>query len=114
MKNSHSLLISKYYECANQPNIFSQDLLIEFLPFPTLTEFSVLNKYSFSLTTKMLFIFLIFQALRSLSNYNITHMDLKPNNILTHYFNLIRLIDFGESYHPLNLDSHSLTVLLKS
>ena len=68
---------------------------MEFLPFPTLAEFIVLNKHSLSLTTKMHFIFSIVQALRSLARYNIAHMDLKPNNILTHYFNTIRLVDLG-------------------
>jgi serine/threonine protein kinase len=95
MRNSHSLLINKYYEPSNQPNIFSKDLLMEFLPFPTLTEFAILNRHSVSLTTKIHFIFLIVQALRSLAKYKIAHMDLKPNNILTYYFNTIRLVDFG-------------------
>jgi len=95
MRNSHSLLINKYYESSNQPNIFSKDLVMEFLPFPTLTEFTILNKHSISLTTKMHFIFSIVQALRSLAKYNIAHMDLKPNNIMTYYFHMIRLVDFG-------------------
>lgn len=64
------------------------------------------------------------QALRYLAEYRIAHLDLKPTNIMTNRRLNLKLIDFGESYHPevagksLNIqiisqDSRCLTVLLK-
>lgn len=43
---------------------------------------------------------MISQSLRYLSEYKIAHLDLKPTNIMTNRKLTIKLIDFGESYHP--------------
>lgn len=43
---------------------------------------------------------MITQSLRYLKDYKIVHLDLKPTNIMTNKRVTIRLIDFGESFHP--------------
>ena len=58
------------------------------------------NRESLSLNTKIYFILMIGQALRYLKEYKIAHLDLKPSNIMTHRRLILKLIDFGESYHP--------------
>lgn len=40
------------------------------------------------------------QAVRYLRDYEIVHLDLKPNNVMIFWNMLVKLIDFGESYHP--------------
>jgi serine/threonine protein kinase len=43
--------------------------------------------------------FSLAQALRCLQEYRVVHLDLKPANILMQKM-MIKLIDFGESFHP--------------
>lgn len=43
---------------------------------------------------------MITQSLRYLKEYKIVHLDLKPTNIMTNKRLTIKLIDFGESFHP--------------
>ncbi len=50
--------------------------------------------------TKIFFGYIIAQALRYLQEYNIVHLDLKPPNIMLYKNMMVKLIDFGESYHP--------------
>lgn len=44
--------------------------------------------------------FSLVQALRYLRDYKIVHLDLKPQNIMLYANYLVKLVDFGESYHP--------------
>ena len=50
--------------------------------------------------TKIYIAYSIVQSLRYLKNYNVAHLDLKPGNIMIGKKLSIKLIDFGESYHP--------------
>jgi serine/threonine protein kinase len=61
-----------------------------------------------SLQTKLHFMFSVAQALRYLRDYGIVHLDLKPENVMTYCNMLIKLIDFGESYHPDACDKSKL------
>ena len=58
----------------------------------------------FSLTTSqptiVYFAYLIIQGLRSLKDYKIAHLDIKPSNVMIGKKLAVKLIDFGESYHP--------------
>jgi serine/threonine protein kinase len=40
------------------------------------------------------------QAIRFLHMHKIVHLDLKPENILILKNLMIKIVDFGESYHP--------------
>ena len=53
-----------------------------------------------SFHTKIYFSVVIAQSLRYLKEYNIVHLDLKPSNIMLSKKLSIKIIDFGESYHP--------------
>jgi len=44
--------------------------------------------------------FSIIQSLRYIRDFKIVHLDVKPSNIMIYCNLLIKLIDFGESYHP--------------
>ena len=39
-------------------------------------------------------------ALRHLESYRVVHLDVKPNNVMIAPGLLIKLIDFGEAFHP--------------
>jgi serine/threonine protein kinase len=73
---------------------------MDYIPFPNLGEYLVSNRVAISLTTKVYLMFMLVQALRCLKDYGVVHLDLKPSNILIYCNLYIKLIDFGESYHP--------------
>jgi serine/threonine protein kinase len=54
--------------------------------------------------TKLYFSIVICHGLRYLQEYKIAHLDIKPSNIMTFNALKLKIIDFGESYHP-NLKS---------
>ena len=52
-----------------------------------------------SLSTKLFLLRYIAQGMKFLKDHDVYHLDLKPSNILIGS-EQIRIIDFGEAYHP--------------
>ena len=96
IKNENPLFVPRYYIPNNKNNY----LLMDYIDSKTLTEFIEAFRGHLSLLTKLFLMFTISQSMRYLKEHNIVHLDLKPSNILMHQKMLIKLIDFGESYHP--------------
>lgn len=84
----------------NQGCFLSDAVVMDYIPFKNLREYMRANSLSVSLTTKLYLMFSITQSLRYIRDFKIVHLDLKPNNIMIYCNLLIKLIDFGESYHP--------------
>jgi serine/threonine protein kinase len=78
----------------------NSDILMDYIPFPTLKEFLLFGQHSISLQTKLLLMVSLLQGVCSLARCDVVHLDLKPNNIMLGPDLLIKLLDFGESYHP--------------
>ena len=74
--------------------------MVDFINYPTLSDYVAKNKDSLSYQTKIYLGYIIAQGLRYLQEYQIAHLDLKPSNIMLYKKMMIKLIDFGESYHP--------------
>lgn len=74
--------------------------MVDFINYPTLSDYITKNKDSLSYQTKIYLGYIIAQGLRYLQEYQIAHLDLKPSNIMLYKKMMIKLIDFGESYHP--------------
>lgn len=101
MKSSNSYMLNRYYCPLNHAaNINRNDIVMDHIPFPTLKEFMVLGKQSSSLVSKLTVMMAVVQALRSVNRFDVVHLDLKPNNILLNPDLQVKLLDFGESYHP--------------
>jgi len=91
--------LCKYYFAENNPHL-KDDLLSDYIEFPNLSDYFTQNMHTMSLHTKIYFSIMIAQSLRYLQDYKIVHLDLKPTNIMLSRKLNIKLIDFGESYHP--------------
>lgn len=102
------MFLPKYYLLAEKDNSYENDLLVDYISNPNLSDYISKNRESLSLNTKIYFILMIGQALRYLKEYKIAHLDLKPSNIMTHKRLILKLIDFGESYHPELLKSNTM------
>lgn len=100
IKNGLSIFLPKYYIAINKDCFFSEAVVMDFIPFKNLKEYLRSNNNTISMLTKLYLIFSITQSLRYIRDYRIVHLDLKPNNIMIYCNLLIKLIDFGESYHP--------------
>jgi serine/threonine protein kinase len=94
------MFLPKYYLLAEKDNSYENDLLVDYIGHPNLSDYIDKNRSTLSLNTKIYFVLMIAQALRYLKEYRIAHLDLKPSNIMTHRRLNLKLIDFGESYHP--------------
>lgn len=101
MKNSTSYMLNRYYcPLNNTPTFHKNDIIMDHIPFPTLKEFMLLGKQSCSLLSKLTILLAVVQALRSVNRFDVVHLDLKPHNILLNPDLQVKLLDFGESFHP--------------
>ena len=69
-------------------------------PTPSLYEYATLHRTSFSFHSKMHIFIHLANALNYLQNQMVVHMDLSSHNILVYKDLLVKVIDFGEAYHP--------------
>ena len=94
------MFLSHYYQCINNNFAFKDSLLMDFLhPVQPLSKFLRSAGKSFSFSTYLYIMVNVMEALRFIGNHNIVHMDLSMKNILIYNNLMIKLIDFGESYH---------------
>ncbi|KRX08636.1 Protein kinase-like domain [Pseudocohnilembus persalinus] len=107
---SHEKKILEMLEGKIQPNIakfywtkFPQcadDLIMEYYPNKSLDHFKVNFSITLSLTSKLYILWQIVQGIKFLKDNSISHLDLKPANILIGKQLNAKISDFGESYHP--------------
>jgi serine/threonine protein kinase len=95
-----SVLLPRYYLANDEKSPFHDDLLMDYINYPTLGTHIIKAHEVMSFQSKLYFGYAIAQALRYLHHYEIAHLDVKPYNIMLYRRNLIKLIDFGEAYHP--------------
>ena len=72
---------------------------MDFISKTNLQEYIEKNQHTISFITKIYISFFIVQALRFIKEYGVVHLDLKPANIMINNLK-VKLIDFGESFHP--------------
>jgi serine/threonine protein kinase len=95
-----SRFLPKYYIVSDPLSPFAKDLLMECIRHPTLCEYLLERRESLALQSKLYLAVMIAQALRYLQDYRIAHLDLKPENVMLFRELTIKLIDFGDAYHP--------------
>nr|XP_046260752.1 striated muscle preferentially expressed protein kinase [Scatophagus argus] len=71
--------------------------------------FSLIDRFRYSEDDVVTYIVQILQGLDYLHNRRILHLDIKPENIIVTYMNVIKIIDFGsaQTYNPLFLKQFS-------
>jgi serine/threonine protein kinase len=106
IKDGMSMFLPKYYINVERSSEDENELMADFLNYPTLADYVSKNIDSISYQTKIYLGYILAQSLRYLQEYHIAHLDLKPSNIMLCKKMMVKLIDFGESYHP-DLKSNS-------
>ena len=99
MKNAYYFLPRYYIACDPDYKEIDKVLLIEPLHM-NLGQLLILMQHTLSLETKLYLLYMVTQALRYIKAYKVVHLDLKPGNIMMTPSLGVKLIDFGESYHP--------------
>lgn len=74
--------------------------MMEFLPDGNMIEFLRNRRKCISLLTKLYLLYSVTTALRHLDSYKIVHLDIKPNNVMIAPGLQVKIIDFGEAFHP--------------
>ena len=103
IRNGVSSLLPKYYIPMNIPGFdINQNpiIMMDFLSDGSLGEYLKKRKRTVSLLTKVNLLFAASMALKYLESYKIVHLDVKPNNFMISPGLLVKIIDFGESFHP--------------
>lgn len=62
--------------------------------------FKRIRKTVMSLLMRLYFLSQFVEGLRFLHSHHIFHLDLKPQNLLIGKAFILKITDFGESYHP--------------
>jgi serine/threonine protein kinase len=60
-----------------------------------------LHRETLSPVTKTLILLMLIHGISFLSDYEVFHLDLKPHNVMITKSMMVKIIDFGESYHRL-------------
>jgi serine/threonine protein kinase len=107
-----SVFLPKYYINVERNADSEHQLMCDYIPFPTLADYTTKNRDTLSYQTKIYLGYIIAQGLRYLQEYQIAHLDLKPSNIMLFKRMMIKLIDFGESYHPDIKGTPSITQII--
>lgn len=96
MKHGRPIFLPKYYiDTGSRQAESDSQLIIDNINHPTLTEYFIQNNQSISYQTKIYFGYIISLGLKYLQDYQITHLDLKPSNIMLYKKMMIKIIDFG-------------------
>jgi hypothetical protein len=69
IKNGLSVFLPKYYIIPDKNDELKDDLLMDFINYPTLGEYIKMHKETISIQSKLFLIYIIAQALRSLKSY---------------------------------------------
>lgn len=108
-RTTTSPFILKYYNCTQKRFKYRQYLLMDYMgPTLTLSEYNSLHGLVFSMHSKMHVFIHLANALNFLEKQMVVHMDLSAHNVMVCKDLLIKVIDFGEAYHPY-LDSDKTT-----
>lgn len=75
----------------------------------TLSSFVVPPRFRYSEDDVVGYIVQVLQGLDYLHNRRILHLDIKPENIIITYMNVVKIIDFGsaQTFNPLFLKQFS-------
>lgn len=70
---------------------------------------SLLSRFRYSEDDVVTYIVQVLQGLDYLHNRRILHLDIKPDNIIITYMNVVKIIDFGsaQTFNPLFLKQFS-------
>lgn len=73
---------------------------MDYCIFRSLDTYRKLNNCTLSQLTKLYLLSQIVEGLRFLRDHKIIHFDVKPQNMLICRGLILKITDFGESYHP--------------
>lgn len=88
----------RYFHSTQKNYDYRDCLLMDYLPGPTLAD--ELRADRLSHFSKLQILSHLTNAIRFLERYRIAHLDLSPANIIVNRDFSVKVIDFGEAFHP--------------
>jgi serine/threonine protein kinase len=93
-----SASVCRFYESA-QPE-YADNLFMIYCEHSDFAGFKRTRRSTMSLLTRLYFLSQLVEGLRFLHARNLYHLDLKPHNLLIGRAFILKITDFGESFHP--------------
>jgi len=92
-------LLLSFYE-SNQEERYHKAIFSEFCHFKSFSHYMYYFSLSMSLRSKLEVLLHVMLGLLFLKRNNISHLDIKPDNIMIAKGMRCKISDFGEAYHP--------------
>ncbi len=75
-------MLNRYYFPVNLPPASKTNIFMDHIPYLTLKDFLHMSRQYFSLQSKLFILLSVVQGLRSINQFDVVHLDLKPSNIM--------------------------------
>jgi serine/threonine protein kinase len=89
--------------------LYDECVLMDYYTYKGMDNFTSINRITISPMTLLNMLVQVALSLRFMKNVHMTHLDLKPNNVVVGKGLLVKMLDLGEAYVYLDKETEKRT-----